>query len=136
MAESTGELHAPFFITGPGETDVLMVVTAIFLLVVILLVGVFYLHLHALPDRMAHKANHTQLQLVGILTLLALFTHNHLFWIIALVLVAVQPPDFQTPLNSIARSLRKLAGQPEPAPPEDNPNAHGTEDKVEERRDV
>ena len=44
------------------------------------------------------------------LALLALFTHNHLFWIAALLLALVQFPDFSSPLGSMARSLEKLAG--------------------------
>jgi len=43
------------FITAPGETDVLMVVIGIFLVVVVLAVGNLYLQLHTLPERMAHK---------------------------------------------------------------------------------
>ena len=54
--------------------------------------------------------------LPGMLALLALFTHNHLFWIAALLLALVQFPDFSSPLASMARSLEKLAGR---APPEE-----------------
>ncbi|MCA8884595.1 MAG: hypothetical protein KDA50_12745 [Rhodobacteraceae bacterium] len=104
--------HLPFFVTGPGQTDMMLVHVGIFIVGAVLLVGVFYLHLHSLPDRLAHRANSTQLQFVGILTLLALFTHNNLYWVAALLLVAVQFPDFVTPLNSIARSLEKATGRP------------------------
>ena len=45
--------HLPGFITAPGETDVLMVVMGIFLIVAVLAVGNFYLHLHTLPERMS-----------------------------------------------------------------------------------
>jgi hypothetical protein len=48
--------HFPAFITAPGETDVLMVVMGIFLIVAVLAVGNFYLKLHSLPERMAHKS--------------------------------------------------------------------------------
>lgn len=118
MAESMHPLapeHLPFFITGPGQTDTMLVSVGLFIVGMVLLVGVFYLHLHSLPDRLAHKANSTQLQVVGILTLLALFTHNNIFWVAALLLVAIQFPDFITPLNSIARSLEKATSEkPEP----------------------
>jgi hypothetical protein len=80
---------------------------------VALLGGSFYLRLHSVPDRMAHRANHAQLQLIGILTLLALVTHNNLLWIAALVIAAINPPDLMTPLRSMAISLRNLAGKPE-----------------------
>ena len=41
-----------------------------------------------------------------VLAILALFTHNNLFWVAALVLALVKFPDFTSPLNSIAQSLR------------------------------
>jgi hypothetical protein len=47
--------HLPSFITAPGNTDVLMVVMAIILLLFVLMVGVLYFRLHALPERFAHK---------------------------------------------------------------------------------
>jgi hypothetical protein len=52
--------------------------------------------------------------------LLALFTHNHAFWIAGLLLALVPPlPDFLTPLTSIARSLHRMSRSPEAtaAPP-------------------
>ena len=101
--------HLPFYITGPGQTDVLMVGIIILALVGVVLIGVFYLYLHALPERMAHSSNAFQLQLVGVLALLSLFTHNNIFWIAALLIVAVRIPDFLTPVNSIAHSLHRIA---------------------------
>ncbi|PSJ56597.1 hypothetical protein [Pseudaminobacter soli (ex Li et al. 2025)] len=118
--------HLPIFITAPGQTDVLLVVMAIFILVIIFLVGVLYFRLHALPEHMAHGASKRQLQLVAVLALIALFTHNHLFWIAALLLALIEFPDFSSPMNSIARSLRRIAGQGTP-PPEPLPTeAQGT----------
>ncbi|WP_176086048.1 hypothetical protein [Martelella sp. HB161492] len=102
-------VYLPFFITGPGQTDVLLVAMIILTLVVVLLIGVFYLHLHALPERMAHRSNSIQLQLVGILALLSLFTHNNIFWVAALLIVAIRIPDFLTPMVSMARSLNRIA---------------------------
>ena len=101
--------HLPAFVTSPGETDVLFVVVVGFVLVLVMLVGNFYFKLHALPERMAHGSQSTQLQLVGVLALLALFTHNNIFWIAALLLAALRLPDVSTPLVSIAGSLRRLA---------------------------
>lgn len=109
--------HLPPFITGPGETDVLLNIMIVFLVVLIFAVGLLYLRLHALPEHMAHGVSKTQLDLVGVLALLALFTHNHLFWIAALLLALVQFPDFSTPIDSMARSLEKLAGREPVAPP-------------------
>nr|WP_272212039.1 hypothetical protein [Marinicella sp. W31]MDC2877934.1 hypothetical protein [Marinicella sp. W31] len=102
--------YLPMFITGPGQTDVLLVGMIIFTIVLVLLIGVFYLYLHSLPERMAHKSNSVQLQLVGVLALLSLFTHNNIFWVVALLIVAIRVPDFLTPVNSIAASLQRLSG--------------------------
>ncbi len=115
--------HLPSFITAPGETDILMVVVGLILLAAILFVGNVYLKIHSLPERMAHKSQKLQFEIVAVLCLLALFTHNHLFWVIALLLALVDLPDFSTPLRSIAGSVQKMAGIPpdpdpsEPAPP-------------------
>ena len=99
----------PSFITAPGQTDWLMNVMVVFLLFVVVSVGLIYLRLHALPEHMAHRTNKVQLQIVAVLALIALFTHNHIFWIAALLLALVELPNFSTPMNSIALSLEKLS---------------------------
>jgi hypothetical protein len=109
--------HLPSFITAPGDTDILMVVVGIFLIVAVLAVGNFYLHLHSLPERMAHKSQKFQFEIVAVLGLLSLFTHNHLFWVIGLFLAMIDLPDFSTPLRRIAGSVEKMAG----VPPEQDP---------------
>lgn len=111
--------HLPGFITAPGDTDVLMVAVGIILVGAILFVGNIYLQIHSLPERMAHKSQKLQFEIVAVLCLLALFTHNHLFWVIALFLAMVDLPDFSTPLRSIAGSVQKMAGiPPDPDPSE------------------
>ena len=102
--------HLPPFITPPGETDVWMVVMGVFLVLTVLAVGNFYLRLHTLPERMAHKSQKLQFEIVAVLGLLALFTHIHLFWIAGLLLALIDLPDFSTPLRSIASSVEKIAG--------------------------
>jgi hypothetical protein len=131
--------HLPGFITAPGETDVLMVVMGIFLIVAVLAVGNLYLHLHTLPERMAHKSQKLQFEIVAILGLLALFTHVHLFWIAGLFLALIDLPDFGTPLRSIANSVEKIAGtapdivvDDKPAAAEDAPTSAASE-KPEKR---
>ena len=94
-----------------------MVAVGIFLLVAILAVGNFYLQLHSLPERMAHKSQKFQFEIVAMLGLLSLFTHNHLFWVIGLFLAMIDLPDFSTPLRRIAGSVEKMAG----VPPEQDP---------------
>jgi hypothetical protein len=102
----------PGFITAPGDTDILMVVIGIFLIVAVLVVGNLYLRLHALPEQMAHKSQKLQFEIVAVLGLLALFTHIHLFWVAGLLLAMVDLPDFGTPLRSIAGSVKTIAGVP------------------------
>jgi hypothetical protein len=102
----------PGFITAPGETDTFLVVMAIFLVVVVLAVGLLFLRLHTLPERMAHRSQKLQLEIVAVLGLLALFTHIHLFWVAGLILALIDLPDFGTPLRRIAGSAEKLAGLP------------------------
>lgn len=101
--------HLPGFITAPGETDTLMVVVGIVLIGSVMMVGNLYLRLHSMPERMAHKSQKLQFEIVAVLGLIALFTHNHLFWIIGLLLAMIDLPDFSTPLRSIAGSVRKIA---------------------------
>jgi hypothetical protein len=100
--------HIPGYLAG-ADSDPLMMVMAVILVVIILIAGVFYFKLHAVPEHIAHGKNHTQIQLITILTILALFTHNNIFWVAALVLAVVELPDFLTPLKSIAKSLATIA---------------------------
>jgi len=119
--------HLPGFITAPGDTDVLMIVVGIVLVGSIVAVGNLYLHLHTLPERMAHKSQKLQFEIVAVLGLLALFTHNHLFWVIGLFLAMVDLPDFGTPLRRIAGSVEKMAGvppEPDPTEPPDEAATH------------
>jgi hypothetical protein len=97
--------HLPMFVSGPGETDVFFIAVVVIAILAILLVGVFYFTLHALPEKMAHKINHSQLLLIGVMSLVALFTHNNYFFIGALLLAAVRLPDWTTSFKSIAKSL-------------------------------
>lgn len=103
--------HMPFFITAPGQTDVLFNVMVIFLLVLVLVIGNLYFQLHAVPEKMAHRTSKVQMELVAVLALISLVTHNHLFWIAALLLAMIEFPDYSTPMVSIAESLEKLVGR-------------------------
>jgi hypothetical protein len=106
--------HLPFFITAPGQADGLFNAMVVFLIVVVFSVGLIYLRLHALPEHLAHGTSKVQLQIVGVLALLALFTHNNIFWIGALLLALVPFPNFSAPLASMAQSLEKLADRASP----------------------
>jgi hypothetical protein len=102
--------NLPSFIAAPGDTDVLMVVTGLFLVFAVLMFGVVFFRLHSLPERIAHKSHKLQFELVAVLALISLFTHMHIFWVAGLLLALVDLPDFGTPLNRIAGSAEKLAG--------------------------
>lgn len=121
--------HLPAFITAPGQTDTLMVVMAVVLVVAILAVGNLFLRIHTLPERMAHNSQKLQFEIVAALGLLALFTHIHLFWVAGLLLAMIDLPDLTTPLRTIAGAAEKIAdntsaaeappAQVEPSGPDD-----------------
>ena len=104
----------PGFITAPGETDVLFVLATISVVTSVLLVGVLFFWLHSLPERMAHKRHKLQIELIAVLGLLSLFTHIHLFWVIALILAFVKIPEFRfldmrSYVDRVTVSLEQLA---------------------------
>ncbi|QFR34460.1 hypothetical protein [Ancylobacter sp. TS-1] len=117
--------HLPFFITSPGSTDWLLLVMAFTLVAAALLAGVFFLHIHSLPERLAHKGQKLQFEIVAVMCLLALFTHAHLLWVAALLLAFIDLPDFLSPMNRIARASEKLAGLPSPEPAQEDASARG-----------
>jgi len=120
MAEALHSLaphHLPVFLPGPDGSDILFTITVVSMIALVLVFGVIYFTLHALPEKIAHGTSSTQFQLIGVLALLAMFTHNNMFWVAALLLATVKMPDFTTPLNSISRSLEEfMAREPVPLP--------------------
>jgi hypothetical protein len=102
--------HLPAFITAPGETDVLMVTMAIFLVLIVLGFGILFLRLHTLPERIAHSRHKLQFEIVAVLGLIALFTHMHIFWVAGLLLALIDFPDFSGLFGRIAGSVEKIAG--------------------------
>jgi hypothetical protein len=118
--QSEAENHLPVFITATGETDVLFILMAAFVLVAVIGAGVIYLRLHALPEQVAHRGQKVQFELVAVLALLALFTHNHIFWVAGLLLALAPLPDIKTPVSAVVGSLDRIAQNTEPegsAPP-------------------
>jgi hypothetical protein len=101
----------------------MMTNVAIFVVVVVFLAVTFFLHLHSLPEKLAHQVGANQLQIVGVLALIALFSHNNLYWVAALMIALIQIPDYETPLGRIAAALEALkqpsSGRGSPATPED-----------------
>lgn len=121
--------HAlPFFLPGPDGSDPVLLGTGIFLLVAILAFGLLFLRLHTLPERLAHRGQKFQFEIVAVLGLIALFTHMHIFWVIGLLLALIDLPDITGPMRRIAGSTERLAGLPpgggDPQPAE--PLAIGT----------
>lgn len=122
--------HLPVYIPSAEGSDPLFMIVVAFMLILFLGAGVLYFKLHSLPEHMGEKANSTQLQLISILAILALFTHNNAFWVLALLLAAIRLPDYLTPIQNIANSLAKIAkkedtadGQrPTPDPVSDSPD--------------
>jgi hypothetical protein len=102
--------HLPGFIAAPAGTDVLMVAVTMILVISVLLFGSVFFRLHTLPERMAHRSQKLQFEIVAVLGLLALFTHIHLFWVAGLLLAMIDIPDFGGSLSRIAGSTEKLAG--------------------------
>ena len=104
--------HLPWFVPSPDGSDPLMLVTALILLAGTVCIGVFFFFLHSLPERLGHKK--FQFEIVAVLGLISLFTHQHIFWVIALILALVDLPDFTTPLGRIAAALetRPSTGRP------------------------
>ncbi|WP_136623839.1 hypothetical protein [Bradyrhizobium centrolobii] len=101
--------HLPlWFTTAPGQTDVLLVVMGVFLVLFIFTLGVLFLRLHHLPDHIAGKSQKVQHEIVAVLVLLAMLTHVNAFWIIALLLALIDLPDFGGPLNRIAHALERF----------------------------
>jgi len=101
--------HLPSFITAPGETDTLMVIMAVILALAVLGFGIFFFRLHSLPERMAHKSQKLQFEIVAVLGLISLFTHMHIFLIAGLLLALIDLPNIGDWLNRIALSLEKIA---------------------------
>lgn len=110
----------------------LMVVMGVVLIVAVVAVGNMFLRLHTLPERIAHKSQKLQFEIVAVLGLLALFTHIHAFWVAGLVLAMIDLPDFSTPLRNIAGSVEKIANVSAPPGPDPVTRAspQGSDDKL------
>lgn len=110
VAVSHAHAPLPWFITEPGRTDILLVVMGLFLVAFLFAVGVLMLRLHHLPEHIAHKGQKTQYQFVAVLGLLAMFTHENLFWIAGLLLAMIDLPDLSGPLRRIASAVERISG--------------------------
>ena len=103
--------HLPFFITPPGGTDVLFYIMAVFVLLFVVALGVIFLTIHHLPERIAHRTKKVQFEIVAVLALVAMFTHENVLWVAALLLAYIDIPDFMTPVRRIASAVENIAGE-------------------------
>ena len=93
----TGDIHPlaphslPPFVGAADGSDPLFSAIIFIVILAVLGVGVFYLKLHAIPEQLAHKHGNTQSQLIMVLALLALFTHNN----ICLLYTSPSPRDVE-----------------------------------------
>ncbi|PWS36115.1 hypothetical protein DFH01_12985 [Falsiroseomonas bella] len=131
--------HLPFFLPGPDGSDPLLIVAGLTLIAAIVAFGLIFLRLHTLPERMAHRGQKLQFEIVAVLGLLALFTHIHAFWVAGLLLALIDIPDFTGPMRRIAGSTEKIAGFPPGAgdttegPPRSRGPAHPSDDETARR---
>jgi hypothetical protein len=108
--------HVPLFITAPGGTDILFNIVIVFAVFTLIGVMILYFRIHALPEHIAHGSEKIQYEVVAVLALISLFTHNHIYWILGLLLALVRLPDFTSPLTNMADSLAKMVDK-ESSPP-------------------
>jgi hypothetical protein len=99
----------PIFFSSPGGTDCLLIGMAILLVVFVLAVGLIYLRLLSLPGQIASEAQKAQYEFVCVLSLLALFTQRHIFWIAGLILAYIDLPDFLALPRRISVALGRIA---------------------------
>ena len=115
--------HLPFFITAPGDTDVLYNITLAFVVASIVGLGIFFWTIHSLPERMAHRSKKIQFDIVALLALIGLFTHEHAFWIAALMLAYIDIPDFFAPFRRLATAVETIAEQQGTGSPAGQPSS-------------
>jgi hypothetical protein len=101
--------HPPAYFVEPGSADVLMWIIAAVVVLAILGTGLLFLTLHSLQERIAHKRQKLQFEIVAVLGLLALLTHIHWFWIAGLILALIDLPDFTGLFRRMAGSLDDIA---------------------------
>ena len=130
--------HLPWFTpSADGSWDPLFIIAAISVLAIIVLLGVLFFTLHSLPERLGHKK--LQFEIVAVLGLLSLFTHQHAFWVAGLLLALVDLPDFTTPLRRMSAALEKLAGieaaEPAAVASAERDTIHATPDQLREAKE-
>lgn len=111
IRSSATYVHAPWFVVGPDGTDILLILMAAFLVLIVFMFGVLMLRLHHLPEHIAQRGQKVQYQVVATLGLLAMFTHENLFWIAGLLLAMIDIPDFSGLLGRISNSVERISSR-------------------------
>ena len=129
--------YLPFYITSPVETDVLLGAVAFTLVAVLIGFGALYFTIQNIPDRLVEGTSKAQMQIVGLLGLISLFSMNNLYWVIALLVAAVRIPDVVTMFKSQARSQKRMSMslktmEPEAAEPPPKPEQAPAAETVSE----
>ena len=99
--------HLPGFITAPGETDVFMVVMAVFLVIAVLAVGLLFLRLHTLPERHGAQGPQAAVRDRRRAGPAGPVHAQHIFWVAGLLLALIDIPDF----GNAAAPDRGIAGE-------------------------
>jgi hypothetical protein len=98
--------HLPSFFTARGETDVLMIILPVILVIFLQVIGTLYFWLLHLPARYA--STKIQYELVCALAVISLFSRMHIFWVAALILALIELPDFSGLFQRIAGATEKI----------------------------
>lgn len=128
------DANLPFFVTQPGSTDVLMLAIGVLLVAALLGVGTLYFTVQTIPDRMASGSHKIQMQLVGLLGVISLFTMNNAFWIAGILLAAIPFHElFPKHFATITNAFDAPKDDPVPDPTENKSDAGDDETTVEEQ---
>ena len=68
-----------------------------------------------LPEHIAQKEQKIQYQIVAVLGLLAMFTHENILWVAGLLLAMVDLPDFTGLFARAAQSVERIAWRKRPS---------------------
>jgi hypothetical protein len=98
----------PSFVPGMDGSDGMLFNTGVFLIIAISCIGILIFMIHAIPEKVAHRSRKAQMEIVSVLCLLSLLSHNHIFWVIGLFLAFVDFPKLGEPFSRIAVALERI----------------------------
>ena len=99
----------PWFITEPGQTDTLMVVTGAFLIAFTATMGALMFRLLYLPVTLVSEGEKAKYEVVAALCVIAMFQPGQFFWIAALLIAMTDFPDYSPLLRQIAGAVGRIA---------------------------